>query len=1097
MNVLLVSQCSKRALVETRRILDQFAERKGERTWSTVITLEGLNTLRRLLRKTARRNTAVACHWLKSTGPELYWIVGNARRFNHQGTVPTNSTGRDILRSDDENHWHTGEVVALLAAIAGLFHDVGKANWLFQQKLFGRRKVISEPLRHEWVSLRIFQAFVDTRDDDCWLSELASITPQKESSVLAKLAHLADKGDIGRQNPFAAFSPIANVIGWLIVSHHRLPSFDDKHAASQAPPPLDALSLTSKRFDASWNSPQWCADSWQATDWQQLWDFPKGTPLASNTWCKKANRLAQRALRCHTLWTNTDWLNDRFTAHLARLSLMLADHVYSAGPAVEKWQDKSYTAYANTDRATGRLKQALDEHNIGVGHNAFLLAKNLPKLRHYLPAISRHKGFKKRSENEAFRWQDKAYAFAEAIAKRSQKQGFFGVNMASTGCGKTFANARIMYGLAHEQQGCRFNVALGLRTLTLQTGDALATRLKLERDDLAVLIGSTAVRQLHQLSAVDAKTGSASAEPLFSPEHIRYDGALDDGPLRRWLTASPALHQLVSAPVLVSTIDHLIPATEGIRGGKQIAPMLRLLTSDLVLDEPDDFGLSDLPALCRLVNWAGLLGSRILLSSATLPPALLNALFAAYQAGRQQYHLACGEPGDMPPICCAWFDEFAMVQQDLALQSHFKVAHQQFVKKRLSALKQQPGLRYGALLPVTSSNAEADVVMAMASAIREGLLTLHHQHHQRHSSGKCVSVGLVRMANIDKLVAVAQQLLTQAAEPDMRIHFCVYHSRHPLIVRSEMEKRLDAVLSRHDVEALWQQSEVEQALLQPETHHVFLVLASPVAEVGRDHDYDWAIAEPSSMRSLIQLAGRVQRHRKQPPATPNILILSHNFKALQGLTPAYCRPGFESKEFRLVSGNMADSLNAAQYQWLGSASAIDMPESAERGPYHNLVALEHAHLAVCLFKGEPQKHGTRLPASGWWQYPVTWSGELQRRSRFRASQPDDAFVLYRDDDDEPLRFCRLEDSGDLTPVEKDQFTRAVFIPGARVEPWLSNEPEPLLATLAEQLDEGHGHIARTYTEIRLPRNSRNMQLWHYEPQLGVYKELKTKRGSYE
>ena len=31
MNVLLVSQCSKRALTETRRILDQFAERRGER----------------------------------------------------------------------------------------------------------------------------------------------------------------------------------------------------------------------------------------------------------------------------------------------------------------------------------------------------------------------------------------------------------------------------------------------------------------------------------------------------------------------------------------------------------------------------------------------------------------------------------------------------------------------------------------------------------------------------------------------------------------------------------------------------------------------------------------------------------------------------------------------------------------------------------------------------------------------------------------------------------------------------------------------------------------------------------------------------------
>jgi CRISPR-associated endonuclease/helicase Cas3 len=54
--------------------------------------------------------------------------------------------------------------------------------------------------------------------------------------------------------------------------------------------------------------------------------------------------------------------------------------------------------------------------------------------------------------------------------------------MASTGCGKTFANARIMYALADEQEGCRFSIALGLRTLTLQTGQALQSRLGLDDD---------------------------------------------------------------------------------------------------------------------------------------------------------------------------------------------------------------------------------------------------------------------------------------------------------------------------------------------------------------------------------------------------------------------------------------------------------------------------------------------------------------------------------------------------------------------------------------------------------------------------------------
>src|SRR5690606_182232 len=177
------------------------------------------------------------------------------------------------------------------------------------------------------------------------------------------------------------------------------------------------------------------------------------------------------------------------------------------------------------------------------------------------------------------------------------------------------------------------------------TGDALKQRLHLTDDDLAVLIGSAAVQQLHDISkqALQAElavsssaTGSESlADPIAEHPYVRYEGSMYDGRLKDWLNSSPKLNQLVSAPVLVSTIDHLMPATEGVRGGKQIAPMLRLLTADLVLDEPDDFDTADLPALCRLVNWAGMLGARVLLSSATLSPALIQGLFEAYAARRR------------------------------------------------------------------------------------------------------------------------------------------------------------------------------------------------------------------------------------------------------------------------------------------------------------------------------------------------------------------------------------------------------------------------------------------------------------------------------
>ena len=223
MNILLISQCSKNALVTSRRVLDQFAERKGDCTWQTAITLDGLNTLRRLLRKTARRNTAVACHWIKSGGQtELLWIVGNLRRFNAQGAVPTNRTMRDVLKSQDENQWHSAEAISLLAGIAGLFHDFGKANALFQLGLKGKSERSFQPLRHEWISLRLFQAFVGEQSDSEWLRSLAQVSSKYEKDVLARLVR--DPMPNSR-NIFSSLPPLAQTIAWLIVSHHRLPAY--------------------------------------------------------------------------------------------------------------------------------------------------------------------------------------------------------------------------------------------------------------------------------------------------------------------------------------------------------------------------------------------------------------------------------------------------------------------------------------------------------------------------------------------------------------------------------------------------------------------------------------------------------------------------------------------------------------------------------------------------------------------------------------------------------------------------------------------------------------------------------------------------------
>jgi CRISPR-associated endonuclease/helicase Cas3 len=250
------------------------------------------------------------------------------------------------------------------------------------------------------------------------------------------------------------------------------------------------------------------------------------------------------------------------------------------------------------------------------------------------------------------------------------------------------------------------------------------------------------------------------------------------------------------------------------------------------------------------------------------------------------------------------------------------------------------------------------------------------------------------------------------------------------------------------------------------------------------------------MRSLIQLAGRIQRHRKRIPSGPNLMILNRNVKALRGVAPAYCHPGFESSEFQLANHDMAQSLRKEQYEVIGAAPAIQMPPSTARGPYTNLVELEHAHLAMSLFG-----QGRLQPSAvTWWQHPQDWAGEMQRQTRFRESRPDEGIVLYQADEDEPLRFHRLEDRGEPELVEASRFERQSFTPAARVAPWLCNEPEPLLAVLREELESESdaAKLSRTFTEIRLPLNEQNSKPWQYDPLFGIYRELKkSNEGRYE
>ena len=864
-----------------------------------------------------------------------------------------------------------------------------------------------------------------------------------------------------------------------------------------------------EQVTADWNE---LADSEDRVAIEPYWTFPHGLPVTTDAWRKRSARVARRLLAIVQSADARDWLHDPHVMHLGRLALMLADHHYSSltDPSARGDLNPAYPLFANTDRKTGQFNQTLDEHLLGVARHAGMVAHALPGFEHHLPRLVRHKGLRKRSADVRFRWQDRAADLAEAVRETAARHGAFIVNMASTGCGKTLANARIMNALADPSRGLRCAFALGLRTLTLQTGRAFRDELQLSDAALAIRVGGAANRELFEHNEQLAEqSGSASTQSLLPEDAgVVFEGNTTHSLLRR-LSHDPRIHALIAAPLLVCTIDHLTPATESQRGGGQIAPMLRLMSGDLVLDEPDDFDIDDLPALARLVHWAGLLGSRVLLSSATLPPALVQGLFEAYLHGRRWFQRNRGEQlGTAPEVCCMWVDEFDQTRQDCGEGGAFATQQLAFAQRRHARLAKEAARRRAELLPLPLSGKAHDLLRpTMAASMREAALSLHAAHHAIDpQSGKRVSFGLIRMANVDPLVDVALSLFALGAPDRTRIHLCTYHSQYPLLIRAAIEQRLDAALNRRTPAAVFVLPEIRSRLdANPEADHLFIVLGSPVTEVGRDHDYDWAVVEPSSMRSLIQLAGRIRRHRPGAVESPNMMVLDCNLRHFEHPgEPAYCKPGFETLEprFKLQLHSLTDLLEAEQREVIDARPRIlPKPDEALR-PMARLVDLEHARVQFQMrpqtgdaeLSDYQQRKGRRpappINATTHWLRPgVSLTAVLPQQQPFRYDpNPKVDVVLLPDEDGEDYALHRVAPAEEryrkLYVRIEDGLNHRIAdaqVTGTRMTPWSVTDYMTELTALAEEWDMTLEACAERYGTVTLPENP---QGWRFHPALG-------------
>ncbi len=1093
MMVTFVSQCEKNALKKTRRVLDAFANRIGDNTWQTIITQEGLDAVRKLLRHTASKSTAVSCHWIRTRArSEFIWVVGNRDKFNSEGYVPVNSTKKNLLKAYYENDWKYLPLIKALSAVSALFHDWGKASSLFQEKLKPNSKYNTkgDPIRHEWISCLLLDAFISQyNNDEAWLESLISKDINEQS-----LKELVQKEN---RSPLKDLPSAAKLVSWLIISHHRLPAFStnkkellDEYQGEPALNIEDILRIIKKEWGYTNKKDE---DTYNKRV-KECFNFPNGLLNNASKWQKELKKWAKRLH--DTLPLVEECLSDgsyRIVLHHARLCLMLGDHFYSSQDKDVNWKDIT-GLFANTDKNKS-LKQRLDEHLVGVAKNTLKTAHLLPMFEKEPPTAQDIRCLKKSSPIE-YAWQDKAVKTILPIFKETEKQGFFAVNMASTGCGKTIANAKIMQAVSKDANNLRYVLALGLRTLTLQTGDEYKNRIGLDDSELAVLIGSSAISKLHNENSIEEVNisesfGSESMENLLD-EDVLFDSDIPEEGLATVLK-SQRDRKFLYAPVLVCTIDHLMASVDTKKGGKYILPSLRMMSSDLVIDEIDDFTGSDLIAIGRLVYLAAMLGRKVMISSATIPPDLAEGYFNVYQKG---WELFTKTREVKNTIHCAWIDEFSTKIEKVNSVADYEVFHDKFIDKRIKNLEAQEIKRKVELVyckdeMLEEYDDEATKQSIYFSKIKEAIDAKHTKFHTiDEQTGIKVSFGVVRVANIQPCIALTKHLLSCNATLDAEVKVMAYHSQQVLLMRHIQEKHLDEVLKRKEKEGklpdAFKNSIIRHHLNNSKAKNIiFILVATPVEEVGRDHDFDWAVIEPSSFRSIVQLAGRVKRHRSGNIETPNIALMQYNYKAFKHSDEKgkyFQRPGYEVNK-TLATHDVEQLLDIKSLQAkLDASLRIKKPKKLKEKT--SLVDLEHYMTQKDLTNYESQG-ANRL--QGFLQESWFLTAHPQVFHPFRESQTNTKLFLIYDNDKEKCYFAIKDDYGQ--PINRESILQIQHYELEDKELnnlWFKRDYISILETYVMKEDSSKYRISLEYGELSFVEY-KDDDTYMYNDQFGLTK----------
>ncbi len=810
MHVVFISKCEARAINKTRMILDGYANRIGDFTWATPITLEALSEIKSQLKKVATRQTSVACYQNYGTRKiKLIWTVGNNKYFGKNGEIAINI--RKHTNKSPTLPWINE--ACLIAKYAGLMHDIGKINKFFNEKL-SKSTPIADPVRHELLSGKILKEFLNGKT---WneILDFGYISFKKDTSL------------IGEYLSSEKLNNAEDAIMYCVLTHHRF--FSDRKAEL-----TNHLQLNSK--NSSFET-ELCHHD--LTEIKKIIQHTV-SKIKGKDWSKKIDNY---------------WLGIAF---VARAALILADHKVSA--------DKSNLSCLQTNKPVNQLfantsegfyNQTLAYHLSSVGNEANKFAYQMVNFDGECLSEESIESITKQALIDRFKWQN------EAVSVLKKGIPSLVLNIASTGSGKTRSNIRIATSL--RENNIRLTTVLNLRTLTVQTGKSYSQELSIPYNELAVVVGDSVTKKIKAYEECDLTQEECDEDEIIP--YLVSDTEFKVPEFLKGFGNDFVNGSVISAPLLVSTLDYIIDAGDPTKQRNHAIALIRLMHSDLIIDEIDSLEPSAITSILRLVRISAMFGRNVIISSATLPLEIANFIHKSYFSGYKIYQSMNDSKTD--------FLSYVIdnsIKPEIIKSDDFDLKYKSHLIEIMKSNNQKPITKKAEIKKI---NLNKPFVTNYANDIIDSINKMHALHSNLiPNTNKRISFGVIRMANIKPAIKLSKNLSTKG------FYVCCYHSRHFAIQRYVIEKRLDYLLKRTNGDNhIYEDEEIKKIIENSESNDIkIIIVATPVEEVGRDHDFDYAIIEPSSIQSIVQMAGRVNRHRLTTIFSPNIVLLQYNRK---------------------------------------------------------------------------------------------------------------------------------------------------------------------------------------------------------------------------